>query len=59
MDSCSNGEACRSYRRQRYGGSCPDIACLPSKDFVHSAKLVQGLSTVDGLGIASEEVTLV
>ena len=31
---------------QRYvGGSCPNIACLPSKNFVHSASIAHTLAT--------------
>ncbi len=36
---------------QRYvGGSCPNIACLPSKNFVHAASIAHTLATSEALG---------
>src|SRR5208282_4272997 len=36
---------------QRYvGGSCPNIACLPSKNFVHAASIAHILATSEALG---------
>src|SRR6202022_4971532 len=36
---------------QRYvGGSCPNIACLPSKNFIHSASIAHTLATSEPLG---------
>src|SRR5271156_577962 len=36
---------------QRYvGGSCPNIACLPSKHFVHVASIAQTVATSEALG---------
>jgi pyruvate/2-oxoglutarate dehydrogenase complex dihydrolipoamide dehydrogenase (E3) component len=36
---------------QRYvGGSCPNIACLPSKNFVHAASIAHTVATSEVLG---------
>jgi pyruvate/2-oxoglutarate dehydrogenase complex dihydrolipoamide dehydrogenase (E3) component len=36
---------------QRYvGGSCPNIACLPSKNFIHSASIAHIVATSEALG---------
>jgi pyruvate/2-oxoglutarate dehydrogenase complex dihydrolipoamide dehydrogenase (E3) component len=36
---------------QRYvGGSCPNIACLPSKNFIHSASIAHTVVTSETLG---------
>src|ERR1700716_3371529 len=36
---------------QRYvGGSCPNIACLPSKSFIHSASIARTVATSEALG---------
>lgn len=36
---------------QRYvGGSCPNIACLPSKNIIHGASIAQTLTTSEALG---------
>src|SRR5258708_17376625 len=36
---------------QRYvGGSCPNIACLPSKNFIHSAGIAHTLAASEALG---------
>src|ERR1700679_3860834 len=37
---------------QRYvGGSCPNIACLPSKNIVHGAGVAHTLVTSEALGV--------
>ncbi|QYE35633.1 FAD-dependent oxidoreductase [Polymorphobacter sp. PAMC 29334] len=37
---------------QRYvGGSCPNIACLPSKSFIHSAEVAHVVATGHGFGV--------
>ena len=36
---------------QRYvGGSCPNIACLPSKNFIHGASIAHIVATSEALG---------
>jgi pyruvate/2-oxoglutarate dehydrogenase complex dihydrolipoamide dehydrogenase (E3) component len=52
----SAGKKTALIERRYIGGSCPNIACLPSKNFVHSAKVAQlareasafGLRPLDG-----------
>src|ERR1700687_911619 len=36
--------------RSMVGGSCPNVACLPSKNVVYSAKAVSLVAPVAGLG---------
>jgi pyruvate/2-oxoglutarate dehydrogenase complex dihydrolipoamide dehydrogenase (E3) component len=33
------GHRCAVIERKLVGGSCPNIACLPSKNMIHSAKV--------------------
>lgn len=35
----SKGWKCAVVEREYYGGSCPNVACLPSKNVIHSAKV--------------------
>lgn len=35
----SQGWNCAVVERGYYGGSCPNVACLPSKNVIHSAKI--------------------
>ena len=37
---------------QRYiGGSCPNIGCLPSKSFIHSAEIAHAVATGEAFGV--------
>jgi pyruvate/2-oxoglutarate dehydrogenase complex dihydrolipoamide dehydrogenase (E3) component len=38
--------------RKYIGGSCPNIACLPSKNIIHSAKVASYLRRSGEFGIA-------
>lgn len=40
--------------RKYIGGSCPNIACLPSKNIIHSAKVVDYLRRSKEFGITNE-----
>lgn len=42
--------------RKYIGGSCPNIACLPSKNVLHSAKIVSYLRRGEEFGIAASSV---
>ena len=33
------GKRCAVIERKWLGGSCPNVACLPSKNIIHSAKI--------------------
>ena len=40
----SKGKRCAVIERQWLGGSCPNVACLPSKNVIHSAKVLHSKS---------------
>src|ERR1700757_3553980 len=40
------------------GGSCPIIACLPSKNIIHSAKVASYLRRSEEFGIAKKDFTV-
>ena len=40
--------------RKYIGGSCPNIACLPSKNIIHSAKVASYVRHSDEFGIARD-----
>ena len=44
--------------RKYIGGSCPNIACLPSKNIIHSAKVVSYVRNSKELGIAVDGFSL-
>lgn len=45
------GLRCAVIERQWLGGSCPNVACLPSKNFVHSANVVHDALHLDNFGL--------
>jgi pyruvate/2-oxoglutarate dehydrogenase complex dihydrolipoamide dehydrogenase (E3) component len=42
--------------RAMVGGSCPNVACLPSKNVIHSARAVSLVHPTKGLGVVSGAV---
>src|ERR1700736_4885461 len=44
--------------RKYIGGSCPNIACLPSKNIIHSAKVVDYFRRRNEFGIAHHGFTI-
>jgi pyruvate/2-oxoglutarate dehydrogenase complex dihydrolipoamide dehydrogenase (E3) component len=44
--------------RKYIGGSCPNIACLPSKNIIHSAKVVDYVRRAKEFGIAHDGFTI-
>src|ERR1700759_5755667 len=44
--------------RKYIGGSCPNIACLPSKNIIHSAKVASYVRHSDEYGISREDFAL-
>jgi pyruvate/2-oxoglutarate dehydrogenase complex dihydrolipoamide dehydrogenase (E3) component len=42
--------------RAMVGGSCPNVACLPSKNVIHSAKAVSLVHPTRGLGVVTGSV---
>ncbi|MCJ1338406.1 hypothetical protein MMC09_003694 [Bachmanniomyces sp. S44760] len=43
--------------RKYIGGSCPNIACLPSKNVIHSANIVHNARKAAALGLFQSDVT--
>jgi len=52
------GQRVAVIEREYIGGSCPNIACLPSKNIIHSAKVASYLTRRDEYGIKTESVKL-
>ena len=46
----AEGQRVAVIDRKYIGGSCPNIACLPSKNVIHSAKAVWLVHPTKGLG---------
>ena len=44
--------------RKYIGGACPNIACLPSKNIIHSAKVASYFYRSDEFGISKEHVRI-
>jgi len=42
--------------RSMVGGACPNVACLPSKNVIYSAKAVSLVNPKTGLGVVTGEV---
>src|SRR6266481_3799948 len=47
-----------SIERKYVGGSCQNIACLPSKNVIHSAKVASYLRRSEEFGIAKRDFTV-
>ena len=54
----SRGQRVAVIERKYIGGSCPNIACLPSKNIIHSANVASYVRRGDEFGIASDGVTV-
>ena len=52
------GQRFAVIERKYIGGSCPNIACLPSKNIIHSARVASYVRRSDEFGIASDSVTV-
>jgi pyruvate/2-oxoglutarate dehydrogenase complex dihydrolipoamide dehydrogenase (E3) component len=50
----SQGQRAAVIERRYLGGSCPNIACLPSKNVIHSAKVALYFRRSEEFGIAKE-----
>ena len=48
------GKRIAAIDRKYIGGSCPNIACLPSKNLIHSAKVASFFRRSEEFGIAKE-----
>lgn len=54
MLSGKKGQRCAVIERQWIGGSCPNIACLPSKTLLHSAAVAQQTRNAQQHGVRIE-----
>src|SRR5215475_12675330 len=52
----SQGQKTVVVERSMVGGSCPNVACLPSKNVIHSAKAVSLVHPTAGLGVVTGSV---
>ena len=52
------GQRVAVIERKYIGGSCPNIACLPSKNIIHSAKVASYLRRSEEFGIAKKDFTV-
>ena len=54
----SEGRRTASIERKYVGGACPNIACLPSKNIIHSAKVASLFSRHQEFGMETGPVTV-
>src|SRR5262245_17556213 len=52
----SHGQSTVVIERAMVGGACPNVACLPSKNVIHSAKAVSLVDPKRGLGVVTGNV---
>jgi pyruvate/2-oxoglutarate dehydrogenase complex dihydrolipoamide dehydrogenase (E3) component len=52
------GQRVAAISRKYVGGSCPNIACLPSKNIIHSAKVASYFRRSEEFGIAKRDFTV-
>src|SRR6201985_2173231 len=52
------GKRIAAIDRKYIGGSCPNIACLPSKNVIHSAKVASYFRRSKEFGIAHDGFTI-
>ena len=52
------GKSAVVIERKWIGGSCPNIACLPSKNIIHSAKVASYFFRSEEFGISKENVRI-
>jgi pyruvate/2-oxoglutarate dehydrogenase complex dihydrolipoamide dehydrogenase (E3) component len=52
------GQRVAAIDRKYVGGSCPNIACLPSKNVIHSAKVASYFRRSEEFGIAKKDFTV-
>ena len=56
--SAQKGQRVVVVERKYVGGSCPNIACLPSKNIIHSAKVASYFYRSNEFGISKENVRI-
>src|SRR5260370_2414962 len=52
------GKRVAAIDRKYIGGSCPNIACLPSKNIIHSARVASYFRRSEEFGIAKRDFTI-
>src|SRR6476646_9195757 len=52
----SQGQKTAVIERAMVGGACPNVACLPSKNVIYSAKAVALVHPTRGLGVVTGAV---
>src|SRR6516162_1321150 len=52
------GQRVVTIDRKYVGGSCPNIACLPSKNIIHSARIAAYVRRSEEFGIRKRDVTV-
>ncbi len=57
-DFAQKGQRAIVVERKYVGGSCPNIACLPSKNIIHSAKVASFFYRSEEFGISKENVRI-
>ena len=50
----SRGQRVAAIERKYVGGACPNIACLPSKNIIHTAQVASYVRRSDDFGIARD-----
>jgi len=54
----SHGQRVAAIERKYIGGACPNIACLPSKNIIHTAQIAQYVRNSEEFGISTEGFTV-
>jgi pyruvate/2-oxoglutarate dehydrogenase complex dihydrolipoamide dehydrogenase (E3) component len=54
----ARGQRVAAIERKYIGGACPNIACLPSKNIIHTAQVANYVRRSAELGIASERFSV-
>ena len=54
----ASGQRVAVIERRYIGGSCPNIACLPSKNIIHSAKIASYVRRSEEFGVSKKEFTV-
>src|SRR5277367_3743430 len=53
-----SGKRVATIERKYLGGACPNIACLPSKNIIHSAKVASYFRRGKEFGISTDSFTV-
>jgi pyruvate/2-oxoglutarate dehydrogenase complex dihydrolipoamide dehydrogenase (E3) component len=54
----SQGQRVAAIERKYIGGACPNIACLPSKNIIHTAQIAEYVRNSEEFGISTEGFTV-